>query len=80
MSGWNYRIFVETDADGYKWYSIHEVYYDELGQPDGWSEYVDVEGDSVEEVRRTLALMTEALDKPVLRITDDEELVEAEDG
>jgi hypothetical protein len=50
----------------YEW-SIHEVYYDDKGKIDGWTEEsVGPHGESLDDLRRDLALMRKALTLPVL--------------
>lgn len=71
MSHWNYRV-VEEDS----FLSIHEVYYTDAGEIDGWTDATHAGGESVKELRRELEMMLRALDKPVLRVKDDK-LVEA---
>lgn len=73
MSAWNYRVVQSADRAEY---FIAEVYYDgdRLSWVDDsrdclrWSEY--------DELKNTVELLRKAFDKPVLRVTDDERLVE----
>lgn len=47
---WNNRIFKHKGKD-YEYYMIHEVYYDENGKLDGWTEdAISPRGDTVEEL------------------------------
>lgn len=73
MSTWNYRVV--QSADGAE-YFIAEVYYD----GDGLS-WVDDSRDCLrwpeyEHLKSTVELVRQAFDKPVLRVTDDDRLVE----
>lgn len=73
MSTWNYRVV--QSADGAE-YFIAEVYYDgdRLSWINDsrdflrWGEY--------EHLKSTVELIRQAFDKPVLRVTDDDRLVE----
>lgn len=73
MSTWNYRVV--QSADGAE-YFIAEVYYDgdRLSWVDDsrdclrWAEY--------EHLKSTVDLIRQAFDKPLLRVTDDERLIE----
>ncbi|OBB58514.1 hypothetical protein A5757_16125 [Mycobacterium sp. 852013-51886_SCH5428379] len=73
MSTWNYRVV--QSADGAE-YFIAEVYYD--GDRLSW---VDdsrdcLRWDKYDDLKSTVDLIRQAFDKPVLRVTDDERLVE----
>lgn len=69
---WNYRVieFVQPGSDE-PWQAIHEVYYDQDGNPDGYSEEpacvssTDAAG-TVAGLGWVLDNMREALSKPVL--------------
>lgn len=70
LEGFNYRLLRHGAGDGC-WYGIHEVYYDDEGDPVLCS--VDPIGiqtfDSTEpreDIREVLDLILEALDKPVI--------------
>ena len=59
---WNYRVI--RDADGLR---IFDVYYNEVGEPVGTSASpTHVYGESVEDLAVQLALMREALERPIL--------------
>ncbi|MCK0175902.1 hypothetical protein [Mycolicibacterium sp. F2034L] len=74
MSTWNYRVV--RSADGAE-YFIAEVYYDgdRLSWVDDsrnclrWAKY--------EHLKSTVDLIRQAFDKPLLRVTDDDRLIEA---
>ena len=59
---WNYRII--KDKDGLR---IFDVYYDEAGQPISTHDVPSyVYGETVDDLREQLALMSEALALPIL--------------
>ena len=67
---WNYRVIKTTEGDC-AYYAIHEVYYDDDGQPDGSTvEPVFVSGESVEDIRQMLAQMLRDVDRPALEEID----------
>jgi hypothetical protein len=64
---WNYRIIRHVDPEG-EWYGIHEVYYDDQGQPHSLTANpVPIDAETPEELRR---LLDEAFEKPVLNYDD----------
>lgn len=69
---WNCRVMVRTDKQtGEKIYAIHEVYYDQDGNPESCTENpVSPMGETVDELRGDLSHYQEALAKPVLRYED----------
>lgn len=81
MSHWNYRLIRfkdEGSPTGY-WVALHEVYYDDEGNPNGWtSSPADFGGTDRTEAIKALA---DALDdiavRPILEIVNDK-LVEVE--
>ena len=61
---WNYRIM--TLDKGVSW-GIHEVYYDENGKPNGYTERaLQPSGGSLEELRDDLLYMLKAFEQPIL--------------
>jgi len=68
---WNHRVMKHHDC-GEDWYGIHEVFYDENGEVDGWAESADVTGESLNDLRTALDWMLDCLDKPVLDYSNDE--------
>lgn len=63
---WNYRVIKHEKLDG-SWFSIHEVYYDDDGNP--WACTEDPAspfGETEEELRAGAAMMMKAFEKPVL--------------
>lgn len=81
---WNYRIIrhVKEEPSGghYEWFSIHEVYYDKDGKPNGCTvDPVGPTGDTAEEVRRALLMMLSDTGKPVLDYDEDFKSAEEKD-
>lgn len=68
---WNHRIIKKLDSLANVYYEIHEVYYDNRGNPDGWTEDpVTPYGTNLEDLHADLAYLLNALDKPVMEIVD----------
>jgi hypothetical protein len=64
--GWNYRVMRTAEPDGKSGvYQIHEAYY-ENGEVNGWTGPVTVLADTSIDLLTVLAMMTEALEHPVL--------------
>ena len=65
---WNYRVMKSYPANKEDaWYSIREVYYDNNGKVDGYTEdAIAPDGGSIDELREVLHRMILALDKTVL--------------
>ncbi|PRP71973.1 hypothetical protein BUE93_03505 [Chromobacterium amazonense] len=79
MATWDYRVIefeapAEGDAEPHHWRAIHEVFYDNDGQPAAFGENPAIvlwnveEGDS--SPANTLARMQAALAKPLLKPSD----------
>ena len=70
MTTWNYRVLRRIGGEGmthYYMFAVHEVYYDDLGFVDGWTEMPDAPfGDTLDELRADYRMMAEALELPVL--------------
>lgn len=68
--GWNYRALAteHTYSNGKSEIilSIHEVYYDEDGNPNGYIKEKTINGESIKSLKWSLNKMKEALKKPVL--------------
>ncbi len=66
---WNYRtIATPSKLNSYYEYSIHEVYYNENGSINSWTENsISAYGDSKEELQEDLQLMLKASTLPVLK-------------
>ena len=72
---WNYRV-LEKGTDDYKYYEIHEVYYDADGKIVAWTENpVDLYIESISDIKFLMKSFKKAAKKTVLRI-DDEDLVD----
>jgi hypothetical protein len=66
---WTYRVIQKEGA-----YAIYEVYYDDQGTVEAWTESpVAAIGETLEELRQDLEWQLEALDEPVL---EESELLE----
>ena len=70
METWNYRIvkriwYNKFHEDHQDMFDLCEVYYDENGDVDYMTEAYITEH-SIEDMRETLKLMLESLDKPVI--------------
>ena len=67
---WNHRVVRKTMKVGgrtHTFYGVHEVYYDDKGQPMGVTENsVDLYGDNPTEMLRSFGAMAEAFMKPIL--------------
>lgn len=62
MSHWHYQVMRHTDSSGEEYYAIHEYY--EMEDGDGWTENpVDVTGESIKDLRSSLARMYRDIDK-----------------
>lgn len=79
MSHWNHRIIHEyhekTDSHTYQ---IHEVYYDDVGIIEGWTESaVGPFGETPSELREDIRYLRNAFQKPILILTikDGEEVL-----
>lgn len=66
MTTWNYRVMRNGDL-----FAIHEVYYDENGKVEGYTQNpVCPSGESLEELKGDIEYYLEALNKPVLEYKD----------
>lgn len=66
---WNYRLCRRTIGDDYVTYGVREVYYDENGEPEGWTDVIDFSGDTPGEVRRAMKLaLRDINERPILDI------------
>jgi len=70
----------EIDGDVMPYLAIYEVYYDEEGRPDGYSERPVVVGNNLEDLKAELVNIMTAFDLPVLEMKDLEKLEALEDG
>lgn len=69
---WNYRIIkFDTPEDAEEtWLSIHEVYYDGDRPIYYTSNIAGIEGETLDELKKTYEMLAEAFDKPVLTEKD----------
>ena len=66
---WEYRIVRKESMDlggSYEWYSIQEVYFGEDGKPISQTIDLQIEGDTITEMRTQLEKMINCLGQPVL--------------
>lgn len=64
---WNYRLLKTKDGDD-DFYQIHEVYYNDKGEVDGWTaKGATVGGHSKAEVKWTLMEMLSSLERDVIK-------------
>ncbi len=67
---WNHRILRRT-FEGETFYAVHEVYYDENGNPNGCTdESVSPKGETMDELRSDILSFHDALTKPILNYED----------
>ena len=71
MSHWNYRV-IKHDTDENIVYQVHEVYYNDRGEIDGFTEdAVHASGESFEELLSDLDMMVkDAKNRPVLSLKE----------
>ena len=63
---WNYRVLAHQDKEEI-FMKIHEVYYDESGKPNGYTENaVSASGETTDEILSVLNRMKECCKRPVL--------------
>lgn len=74
--GWNHRV-IHFKNEGIDEYSIHEVYYDKDGNPNGYTDPTAPFGESVDELARDVCYIAGALAKPVLTLIDGKLVEEA---
>ena len=68
---WNHRVLASEEfhlnGEAEIIFSIHEVYYDDKGVPNGYTANpIRISGESMEGLKWTLEKMQECLEKPVL--------------
>jgi len=82
MEYWDYRI-IKSIEPGESIYKIHEVYYDDNGNIDGWTEEPVLPcGENTGELREDIHYFLEAFRQPVLEIAEKngkEGLIEAKE-
>lgn len=83
MTEWNYRVIKKeyplpkSMGDGYEYvYEIREVYYDEDGKIQSWTEEpVGPTGNDEKDLLGSMILMMNAFREPVLEIDRNDEIV-----
>ena len=66
-SAWDYRVVRQTTEDGDVWLSVQEVYYDdETKEPMAHTMDLQVNGDNIADLRKTLQSMLWCLDKEIV--------------
>lgn len=67
----NYRL-IEKGDDNYKYYEIHEVYYDGNGEIWAWSENpTNLYFESIYDIKEEIRHIKDASKKTILKIVDD---------
>jgi len=67
MGHWNYRVVKSKKWYGEIWYEVREVYYDDEGNVNGYTEEPGRPvATGLQELREVLEWMIKSLDKPVL--------------
>lgn len=80
---WNHRIIrhiePRTHMDDSIYYAIHEVYYDEDGKVNGWTEEpIRIMEESLEDLKVTLQRLTESFDNPVIDYDTGQDIINQE--
>ena len=82
MASWNYRVIRSVEG-GEPVYKIHEVYYDDNGHIEAWTEEpVLPYGEDLHELREDIHYFLQAFRQPVLEVSQKngkEELIEVQD-
>ena len=72
MSHWNYRVMKRRNGLGGYEYGIYEVYYDDNGNIEGWTEDpMTPTGSSEDDLRDELEIMKAALNNETLIYKED---------
>ena len=67
---WNYRILKHSPQPDMTYYTVHECYYTDDGSENGYTENpVWAAGGTIEELRADLTRMLQALDRPVITVS-----------
>lgn len=67
---WNHRILA-SEHKNEMYYQIYEVYYDDNGKPNSYTENpITIGGDNIESIKWQLDHISKCLDKPILSIKD----------
>ena len=65
-SEWDYRVIRKTTEDGDEWLSIQEIYYGDDKKSVAQTIDLQIEGDTITEMRTQLERMINCLEEPVL--------------
>lgn len=64
---WNYRIIRHIPEKGEAYLAVHEVFYDDDGEPDGCTENpIQIIGEDLEAIQFQSMKIAESVDKPIL--------------
>jgi hypothetical protein len=63
---WDYRVVRQTSEDGDEWLSVQEVYYDDDEKSMAHTIDLQIEGDSIANIRKQLQSMLWCLDKEIV--------------
>jgi len=77
MSYWNYRVIRKRhlDSDNIS-YQVYEVYYDDKGKVESWTENpVEPYGETAEELREDIRYFLQAFRRPILELKEENEKV-----
>lgn len=81
MSHWNYRVIRNVDNDDNEWFTIHEVYYNDKGEPDGvTANPVSLFGETDGELQSSLMKMLDATNLPVIDMAVFDKMEEVDIG
>ena len=68
---WNHRLVnVAKDNGGEDWFQVSEVFYNDAGEPVGYTD-ASLSGETMEEVMLTLQRFAEAVKQPILNAETD---------
>ena len=74
MNKCDYRVVRKESENGSdEWYSVQEIYFDDDGHPSAQTIDLQVEGDTITEMRKRLEGMIKCLEEPVL---DEQDIVD----
>ena len=69
---WNYRVVKNYHVEGEEYFAIHEVYYDDDGNPKACTALpVAFLGNDIADLKAVLDMAKQACDKPVLDYYED---------
>lgn len=77
MSYWNYRVIRKRhlDSDNIS-YQVYEVYYDDKGKVESWTENpVEPYGETAEELREDIRYFLQAFRRPILELKEENKKV-----